>query len=681
MALIGIISLTTAEGSPYLIILSSLALSAGYYLAEVKRSFLIGRTWSVIFVSGGALFSITDFLVISESFILSLTHLLCIIQIIKFFQDKRDRDYWQIYLISFIHLVVASALTTDISFSIFFILYLIIGIWTLTLSHLKRESGERVLGNEVINKFFFANTAIVTLFTLIFTIAIFLVLPRIGIGFFQKGLKKGEILTGFSEETVLGDIGQILKNPDIVMRIELPNQKTPLPNNLLWRGIAFDYYTGRKWKQSIHQKNLLSADANGVIYLKSSSSHPFQKGKLIIQRIMLQEMDSNIIFGLYPIYSISNLSGGLRGVYIDYTGSVSTPWPHFQMMLYNVASLIESKPVKPLSRRESEAYLQLTNISLRIKRLADKITKGENVPYLKAKKVEEYLKSNFNYTLNLNRTPNIEPIEDFLFYQKKGHCEYFASAMVIILRFLGIPSRYVNGFSKGEWNEFGSYYLVRQQDAHSWVEAYFPDRGWVSFDPTPRDKFSSFRKGSWGAFSLYMDSLRMKWNSYVINYNFEEQKRAALKMKSQINSVRMAGENLIIRLKNSFSNLVNIFIKKIKYLLILLTAMLLIFIGCLISIKLKGKKGFKTFLTQARGKTKIKFYDDLLKILSAKGFKKKPESTPLEFAFLVSNSTGYGLEEILTVTEKFYKARFGHKELMKSEEKLIHEILKKIKRL
>ena len=683
MTLIGLISLTTAEGSLYLVILSSITISAAYYLVDLKKRLSIGKYSSIIFAFGGILFSIFDFLVISKSFVLSLSHLLCIIQIIKFFQKKEDRDYWQIYLISFIHLVVASALTIDVSFSIFFITYLIASIWTLTLFHLKREANGKVLGKEIINKFFFTNTAIVTLLTLIFTIAIFLVLPRIGIGYLKKSLKREKLLTGFSEETVLGDIGQILQNSDIIMRVELLHPKGPLASNLLWRGIAFDYYTGKKWKQSIYQKNLITSDTSGVIAVRGSyfNSVQQQKENLILQRVILQEMNSNVLFGLYPIRSISNLSSGLKGIYVDYTNSISTPWPHFQMILYDVASARDSESTETLSEKELKAYLQLPKNFIRIKNLAIKIIEDENDPFQKAIKVERYLKSNYGYTLNLKRTPGTEPIEDFLLFQKRGHCEYFASSMVLILRTLGIPSRYVNGFSGGEWNEFGSYYLIRQKDAHSWVEAYFPNRGWISFDPTPSSGNSLFGGSIWGSMSRYMDSLRMKWDSYLINYNFEDQKRVAFKMKRQIKNFQSTTEIILLKLRKSFSILAPFFTKKINYFLIPSVIILLLSTVSLIIIKVRKKKVFKNFLKPLKEKTKIIFYNDMLKILSDKGFKKKPETTPLEFVSLIKENKEIDSNQIFLVTEKFYKIRYGHKELLKNEEKLIRQILKKLRGL
>ena len=98
---------------------------------------------------------------------------------------------------------------------------------------------------------------------------------------------------------------------------------------------------------------------------------------------------------------------------------------------------------------------------------------------------KSYLRRNFRYTLKLTGTPGRDPLAHFLFETRAGHCEYFASAMAVMLRAIGIPSREVNGFLPGEYNDLGGDYIVRASDAHSWVEAYFPGSGWITFDPTP----------------------------------------------------------------------------------------------------------------------------------------------------------------------------------------------------
>jgi len=162
-----------------------------------------------------------------------------------------------------------------------------------------------------------------------------------------------------------------------------------------------------------------------------------------------------------------------------------------------------------------------SHLDPRIPELARKITARENNAFDRAIAMESYLRSNFSYTLNLTGRPGVDPLAHFLFETKAGHCEYFASAMAVMLRTLGIPSRQVNGFLPGEYNDVAGDYIVRASDAHSWVEAYYPGNGWITFDPTPGSPEPP--AGLLSRLALYADWLQLNWNEWVINYDFSHQ--------------------------------------------------------------------------------------------------------------------------------------------------------------
>ncbi len=88
-----------------------------------------------------------------------------------------------------------------------------------------------------------------------------------------------------------------------------------------------------------------------------------------------------------------------------------------------------------------------------------------------------------------------QPVAEFLFEKKRGYCEYFATSAALLLRLQGIPTRYVSGFNVIETNREGDHYVVRESDAHAWIEAYLPDRGWVEYDPTPSDEYEELHAG------------------------------------------------------------------------------------------------------------------------------------------------------------------------------------------
>jgi len=152
------------------------------------------------------------------------------------------------------------------------------------------------------------------------------------------------------------------------------------------------------------------------------------------------------------------------------------------------------------------------------------VTRGARTQYDQVLAVERHLRTSYRYTLELKGSDSLSPIEDFLFERKEGHCEYFSTAMVMLLRTLEIPARNVNGFLGGEWNPYGRYYTVRQGDAHSWVEVYFEGHGWVPFDPTPPSgRMRRQESGILAAISAFIDSIRLKWYKYVIEYDLGKQ--------------------------------------------------------------------------------------------------------------------------------------------------------------
>jgi len=163
----------------------------------------------------------------------------------------------------------------------------------------------------------------------------------------------------------------------------------------------------------------------------------------------------------------------------------------------------------------------LPELDPRIVGLAKTITARARNPYDKAQAIEGYLRSNYGYTLDLSGAPPTDPLAYFLFQKHAGHCEYFAAAMTVMLRSVGVPARYINGFLSGEYNDVGGDYIIRASDAHSWVEVYFPRYGWITFDPTPPG--SDQPVGLLAHLGMYWDWFQLQWNEWVVNYDFLHQ--------------------------------------------------------------------------------------------------------------------------------------------------------------
>lgn len=143
-----------------------------------------------------------------------------------------------------------------------------------------------------------------------------------------------------------------------------------------------------------------------------------------------------------------------------------------------------------------------------LEQLASEWTSGREAPVTKLLALEAQLKRTYDYALTFDRTPNVDPVLDFLATHRQGHCEYFASSMALLARSLGIPARVVAGYRVAERNPLGDYYLVRERNAHAWVEAWDEDRGWQTYDPTPAGAMTAQHEQTTPAIAALLDYLR-----------------------------------------------------------------------------------------------------------------------------------------------------------------------------
>jgi hypothetical protein len=265
--------------------------------------------------------------------------------------------------------------------------------------------------------------------------------------------------------------------------------------------------------------------------------------------ILLQPLATDALFAPANVVSLrGNFSGQGSGydastrrnyVMRDATGSLFNPYHNYSPIRYEGFSILPA--IAPAKLRATgvnypqdvlRTYLQLPAMDSRIQALAVQVTRNAATPYDKTVALTNYLRSTYAYTLTLTGKPGDDPLPHFLFETRAGHCEYFASALAVMLRTLGIPTREVNGFLPGEYNELGGDYIVRASDAHSWVEVYFPGSGWIAFDPTPPGPEAD--SGLFSQLANYLDWFELSWNEWIINYDFAHQ--VALAQNVQHNS-------------------------------------------------------------------------------------------------------------------------------------------------
>jgi hypothetical protein len=348
----------------------------------------------------------------------------------------------------------------------------------------------------------------------------------------------GQMITGFSERVELGAYGSILTDSNVVMRVHLPDEVQPdrLPN-LRWRGVVLDTFDGQAWSvRHPRHTRLVRPNAGGfdVGLLRGT-------GRFLRQEVFLEPIASEAVFAASRILRVTMPASIVA---MDDMGAVSVSSLGARLR-YSVESELEApvvagapvaRPALPLNVLQLERYLQLPPLAPAIPALARQVAAGRVDHAEVAARVETFLREQFRYSLDIERVSQLDPLQEFLFVRRAGHCEYFAAAMAVMLRTLGVPARVVNGFQRGEWNPYGQYFIVRYYDAHSWVEAYLPGAGWVSFDPTPRATADPAAGRT--PMILYLDSLRLQWHRYVVNWSLRDQIRAVQSVQLRLAGLR-----------------------------------------------------------------------------------------------------------------------------------------------
>lgn len=555
----------------------------------------------------------------NENFFKRVFGIFLIIISAKLISPKKARDMLQLYLLNFF-VVTGSAVTRlDLEFGLLVLGEAYISILGFILIYASRELEEISYTN--IRKLA-SWSGIITLCLIPATIIIFLVIPRPTMTLFAWGA--GTVTTtGFSDTVTPGAVEEIKLNNIPVFRVRWLGKERP--QKILWRGIVYDTYNGGVWerinRREINEKIISSsAEEYEVIIEPTDTRYMFSAG--IPLEVWSKAFKTSIVSG-YTIEASRDIN---------------------QRTLYRVYSALLSDIPTDLP---TELYLGISDeMRTELAPMAMGLAKDSDLETAKA--VESHLQKNFAYALSPGK-PEGDPVLHFLKKNQKGHCEYFASAMVLILRSIGIPTRMVGGYLEGEWNDMGQYYLVRQSDAHTWVEVWIKDRGWVTFDPTP-GAFLTGSTYSRNKFSRFIDYLRLKWYYWIIDYNINRQMDLARKTTSLIKSFR-AGDRSI-DLEKALPDM--------KYVMSFLAVIIIIIIFIFVIHYIKG-------LPRTWG-------ERFISLFQKNGYKKQPGQTLYEFASEIPKDNNELKRGALSFVEKYYQFEYG----MKGDERELERLLIKI---
>jgi transglutaminase-like putative cysteine protease len=430
------------------------------------------------------------------------------------------------------------------------------------------------------------------------------------------------------------------------------------------RGVTLDKFDGKSWSNTDDRKMAIRRGPDGRFNLRLRNVSPL--GSPVHYRVTMEPFLSEVFFLLA---TPNSLQGNYRALSEDTAGDVYDQDTDHPIASYEADSVLRlptrahlngtSRTVAP---EVSPSYLQLPALDPRIASLAEQITAKAAGPAEKASAIENYLRSHYGYTLQLPQTPPRDPIANFLFVRREGHCEYFASTMAVMLRSLKIPSRVVNGFSGGEFNDINSRYVIRASDAHSWVEAYIPGEGWMEFDPTPSGGAQA--QTTWNRFMLYMDAMASFWREWVINYDLAHQFRlsqdAGRGSRAMVGRAQLWGRTQYARMLNwARKTQDQIGQSTVKW---GMRALALFFIGLVIAAVPRMIALARRFRLARRPRKSPQaaatiWYERMLRQTARRGWNKTPAQTPEEFISTIGEAQLKS--KVLTFTEHYEKARFG----------------------
>ncbi len=671
-----IISLLRAEGK-------------GIIRRAMARVTVSATLWNVLLICA-FLILLIDLTLVSQDLLPAGIHFLVVLLDIKLLTLQQRHDYRHLYAISLMAILASAALTTDAWFIPIFLLYLLAAVWTLLLYHLTHETddilpgvtpsstaaGHAAFPSGITHRFFWWTNG-TALITIALTLTIFFLIPRIGAGMFQK--TSGETLrtTGFSDRVDLGTIGSVKQDPQIVMRVELPDQPAVEKDRLYLRGLAYDQYNGRSWNHSeTRRRSLNSVDEGRVFLVRPTDLPPGSLSIPIRQDILLETLDTPVLFAA-PF--AERVSGEFLTVLTDTIGGLYLPSPPSSRIRYSVTS-----HVTRLAQDERTAstlvypdfirshYLQVPEESQQVADLAHRVTQEATTPFGRVLAVHQHLLGNYRYSLEGDTATLSHPLEEFLFTRKTGYCEHYATAMVVMLRTIGIPARLVTGFLATEWNEYGGYFTVRQRDAHAWVEVYFPSSGWIIMDPTPTTD-SLVATNRWESVRQLGESVRLQWDRLFVRYSAKDQLAVVHGVRESSGALREQashwGSLISAPIEKGFSGLVHVAHTFRPGMLELITGVVVVGLALLLLI-LRDRIGLwaTTHLPTSHPQLAIAhLYARMVRTVEKHGVRKSPSATANEFARLVEREWKAASPMVADIIALYHQGRYSRTPLTASE--------------
>jgi len=563
-------------------------------LADIAGWFRLSRRTANVLMLVAAAISLRElFMWGTELQALGLARYLIFLQVILMFQQKEGRVYWVLIVLSLLQVVMATLFSQGLWFGVLLTVYMLLGFSAMTLLLVLRQSeslrtvavfpappstegktaGPRwpMIGHQVrltvsagdggrfaLGKEFTRRLSRMGLQTLALSLVLFFAVPRFGLVDWQGPVLESQPLTGFTDTVTLGETAKITESRSEVMRVRFfqPGEKNPLRvhGNVYLQGVQLTDYARGNWP-----RNPAKLVGKGPMERDSRLVEEGAEDNVIRVKTSIEGMDRNELFFVTPFIALENNID--ITVWMDEKRLMRDPALQRKKFWYvlGTTAIVNGRqmPLCPATRLEAmtleDARIfprdELPKLAELAREWLDASGLPENDRIGRARYLEQQLStsSHFQYSLSKqDRNRSIDPIEDFITLHPQGHCEYFATALALMLRSLGYPSRLIVGYKCDEWDELGGYLQVREMHAHAWVELYLPpdelpaeylhgkdfwpwsqNGGWLRLDPSPVNAARSEEEAGLLPLLLRIKGwLDSAWSNYVVELDYRRQRDA-----------------------------------------------------------------------------------------------------------------------------------------------------------
>ena len=698
---LGTATFSLADGNFFYLAASTLAVLVNFLAARQQMEIFVRRSMANLGVLFATVLIIIEFQTTDQPVLVTIGHYMVLIQLCKLFERKTSRDHTQLIVLNVLLMVTTSLMTTAIWFAVATLAYVLLACYVGMVFTLKRgldtagaaalpvETGplspRRVAWNVVRDwpeVSLRRRTLGVMLPTLLIAVVAFLFLPRLAdrVGRRSRpwpgdGQLDASVRLGRSQEIYLSS------RPVMTVRVEEAGQAGPARHKAsrYLRVRVLDRYQRSTWRQR---------DLVGPMTMLGSPvplTEPDLAERTVRHTITLQPPGGPLLPVPYPTYAVQCPSGLRAHAALDLTYRLTGAPAGPGAVTYETFSLpgpLSEEELawlrtnrRPPSWRALYRYIQMPeDARRRVQDLArrwcadllaarEKRKAGStgDIDLAIAHRLAQRLRNEYSYTLDLrDADPSRDGVEDFLFHLRKGHCEYFASALAVMCCLLDVPARVAIGYTLNEYDDDTQTYTVRGRDAHAWCEVYSEKTWWTLVDATPGDERAAVTSGGWNWLGDWIDSIERAWIQSIVGYDRRSQQRLFQRVGGYMQDAKNALSNAFRALGEAILKLLTegIVDRALVYLLVILAALA----GAIFAwLTLRRLRAAHRRLADPAVRCRLQPLRDLLRRLQRKGLLVESGATLDEQVRRAQKQFGLPLEPMVRLVALQYRWRWGHK--------------------